>query len=167
VGKIKIGGIMQSEGRAILRVMSVPERPDVAGIILKALGSQGINIEFLVESFDLDGYGNFTLCIDQRDLDSALAILDQVKQAIDAKAISYDPDVGVVSVFGPHFREKPMVSGIMFSALGDAGITPLAISTSISSVSCIVKAYEIDMAVKVLEDAFESPFGVKERAKEY
>jgi hypothetical protein len=41
----------------------------------------------------------------------------------------------MISVFGPHFRERPMISGSMFNALGAAGISVLAISTSISSCS--------------------------------
>jgi aspartate kinase len=167
VEKIKVGGIMQSDGRAVVKVMSCPDRPDIAGLVLGALGDRNINIEFLVQSFDLDGFSNFTLCIDRKDLESTIEVLEAMKPSIEAKVISYNPNVAVVSVFGPHFREKPKISGIMFSALASVGINSIAISTSISSVSCVVEAAEIEAAVDALNEAFEAPQQVKRRAESY
>lgn len=166
--KIKIGGVMQSEGRALLRILSVPDRPGVAGTLLSILGQNGVNIEFLVEGSDIEGYGNFAICIDQKDLDSALGILESVKNSIDARGVSYVPDVAVLSVFGPHLREKPRVPGAMFNALASNGINIIAISTSISSVSCVVEAVHLDNAIQALQNAFEIPFfEVRKRPRDY
>jgi aspartate kinase len=155
--KIKIGGIMQSDGRALVKIMSVPDHASVAGTILAAMGESGINIELLVESFDLD----------EKDLDHALAVFDEIKPTIDAKVVSYTPDVAVITVFGPHLREKPRVHGLMFSSIASVGISSLAISTSISSVSCVVEGQFMETAVKALRDTFDAPFQVKERPKDY
>ena len=165
--KIKIGGIMQSDGRALVRIMSVPDHASVSGTVLKALGENGINIELLVEAFDLDDCGNFSLVIDHKDLDNALAVLEEKKPTIDAKVISYTPDVAVITVFGPHLREKPRIHGAMFSCMASVGISSLAISTSISSVSCVVEGRYLDTAVQTLKQAFDAPFQVKERPKDY
>ncbi len=165
--RIKVGGIMQSDGRAVVKVMSCPDRPDIAGLILGALGGQNINIEFLVQSFDLDGFSNFTLCIDRKDLEAAIGCLEAIKPSMEAKVISYNPNVAVVSVYGPHFREKPKISGIMFSALASVGVNSIAISTSISSVSCVVESGDVEAAVHALNQAFEAPHQVKERPKAY
>jgi aspartokinase len=118
--KIKIGGIMQSDGRALVKIMSVPDHASVAGTILAAMGESGIN-----------------------------------------------PDVAVITVFGPHLREKPRVHGLMFSSIASVGISSLAISTSISSVSCVVEGQFMETAVKALRDTFDAPFQVKERPKDY
>ena len=165
--RIKVGGIMHSDGRAVVKVMSCPDRPDIAGLVLGALGDRNINIEFLVQGFDLDGFSNYTLCIDRKDLEAAISCLESIKQSVEAKVISYNPNVAVVSVFGPHFREKPKISGIMFSALASVGINSIAISTSISSVSCVVDAGDIAAAIDALNQAFEAPHQVKERPKAY
>jgi aspartate kinase len=165
--KIKIGGIMQSDGRALVKVMSVPDHASVAGTVLGSMGQSGINIELLVESFDLDDCGNFSLVIDQKDLDQALAIFEEIKPTIDAKVISYTPDVAVITVFGPHLREKPRIHGIMFATIAAVGISSLAISTSISSVSCVVEGQYLNPAVQALSEAFDVPFQVKERPKDY
>jgi aspartate kinase len=165
--KTAIGGIMQSDGRALIKIMSVPDHASVAGIVLSAMAERGVNIELLVESFDLDDYANFALVIDQKDLDPALEVFERIKPAIDAKVVSYTPDVAVLTVFGHHLREKPHVHGLMFSSMASVGISSLAISTSISSVSCVVQGQHLETAVRALSQAFDLPFQIKERPKDY
>ena len=165
--KMKIGGIMQSDGRALVKIMSVPDHISVAGTVLGALGEKDINIELLVESFDLDDCGNFSLVIDQKDLDFTLSVFEEIKPTIDAKVISYTPDVAVITVFGPHLREKPRIHGVMFTTIAAVGISSLAISTSISSVSCVVEGKHLETAVQALSEAFDVPHRVKERPKDY
>jgi aspartokinase len=155
--KVKVGGIMANTGLATVSILSLPDRPDVAGTVLHALGKGSINIEFIVHNLDLEGNGNMTFCIDQRNLETALDVLERVKPLIEAKGISYHPNVAVISVFGPHFRERPMISGSMFNALGAAGISVLAISTSISSCSCLIKADQVEDAMTALHETFEAP----------
>jgi aspartate kinase len=165
--RIEIGGIMQSDGRALVKIMSVPDHASVAGTVFKAMGTNGINIELLVESFDLDDCGNFAMVIDLKDLDHALGVLEQLKPTIDAKAISYTPDVAVITVFAPHLREKPRIHGLMFSSMASMGISSLAISTSLSSVSCVVEGQHLDTTIRALTEAFCVPGEVKERPKDY
>ena len=165
--KIKIGGIMQSDGRSMVRVMGASNQPGAAGTVLAALGQSGINIELMVESFDFDDLANFALVIAQKDLEHSLGVLEEVKAAVEAKAISYSPDVAVVSVFGPHLREKPLVPGRMFAAMGLAAVGPLAIATSISSVSAVIEGQYLDVVVDALLEVFDAPFQVKKRPKDY
>ncbi len=165
--KVKIGGIMESDGRALLRIMSVPNHADIVGILLETVGSNGINIELFVESFDLDDTGNLAMVIAQKDLGHAISALEEIKSTIEAKSISYTPDVAIISVFGPHLREKPRIPGLMFSAMASVGVNSLAISTSISSVSCVVEGQLLDVAVEALHDIFDAPYKVRKRPKDY
>ena len=165
--RIKIGGILQSDSRALLRVMAAPQKSGVAGALIGALGDGKVNIELLAESMDLDDNINFTLVLDQKDLDQALSLVEGLKSQIRAEGISFQHDVAVISVFGPHLREKPRVPGLMFSSLAAAGVEPLAIATSISSVSCVVEGPLLDTAVNALDEVFEAPFQVKKRPKNY
>ncbi len=159
-GKVKVGGIMAASGLATVSILSLPDRPDVPGTILHAMGARSINIEFVVYTFDIEGNGNMTFCIDQKHLEAALAVLESVKSLIEAKGISYHPNVATISVFGPHFRERPMISGLMFNALGTAGIDVMAISTSISSCTCVVEASQIEEAMRALHETFDAPHQV-------
>ncbi len=159
-GKVKVGGIMANMGLATVGIHSIPDRPDVPGIVLHTLGEKNINIEFIVHNLDLEGNGNITFCIDQKNLESALEVLEKIKSLIEAKGVSYQPNVAVISVFGPHFRERPMISGLILNALAISGINVLAISTSISSCSCLIQANQVEDAMRALHETFEAPHQV-------
>lgn len=165
--KIAIGGIMQSDGRALIKILSVPDHASVVGALLESMAAESINIELLAQSFDLDDYGNIALVIDQKDLSRALERLEDIKPTLDAKVISYAPDVAVITVFGHHLREKPHVHGRMFSSMASAGVACLAISTSLSSVSCVIRGEDIDIVLRALSDSFLFPDQVKSRPKDY
>ena len=159
-GKVKVGGIMANMGLATVGIHSIPDRPDVPGIVLHTLGEKNINIEFIVHNLDLKGNGNLTFCIDQKNLESALEVLEKIKSLIEAKGVSYQPNVAVISVFGPHFRERPMISGLILNALAISGINVLAISTSISSCSCLIQGDQVEDAMRALHETFEAPHQV-------
>ena len=165
--RIQIGGIMQSDGRALIKILSVPDNASVVGTLLEAMAGESINIELLAQSFDLDDYGNIALVIDQKDLGRALERLEDIKPTLDAKVISYTPDVAVITVFGHHLREKPHIHGRMFSSMASVGVSSLAISTSISSVSCVIRGEDTDLVLRALSDTFQIPYPVKSRPKDY
>jgi len=50
--KLKIGGILYKTDLAEIGVMSIPDRPGIAGAILKALGDKGISVRFIVHLID-------------------------------------------------------------------------------------------------------------------
>lgn len=155
--KIKIGGIIQNRNLAKIGVMSIPDRPGVAGALLSALGERGINVPFIVHNIDLNNLDNIVICVAQQDLPAALDALASVEKTVGAKEIIHHREVGMVCIFGPHFAERPGIAGVMFSALASVDINILAISTSISSVSCLIDARDMDEAIQVLEETFELP----------
>ena len=155
--KIKIGGIIQNRNLAKIGVMSIPDRPGVAGTLLSALGERGINVAFIVHTIDLNNLDNIVICVAPEDLAAALEVLNTIKETVGEKEIVYDREVGIVSIFGPHFGERPGIAGTMFAALASVGINILAISTSISTASCLIDVYDMDEAVQVLQETFELP----------
>ncbi len=155
--KFKIGGIIQKRDLARIGIMGIPDRPGVAGAIFSALGSEGINCPFIVHTFDLNNQDSIALCVAQSQLAAALQILESVSDSVGAKKVVYTGEVAMIAVFGPHFGERPGVAGVMFSALASAGINILAISTSISSLSCIIDTAELDEASRALQEAFDRP----------
>ena len=157
MGKIKIGGIIQSKELVQVGVMSIPSQPGLEGKIFRALGKEGINIQFIVQTVDVHGRGNATFCINQGDLQETLKVLNRVQPFVGSEKVVYHSPVAIISIFGPHFREKPSIAGTMFSALGDAGINILAISTSISTLSCVIEQKLLSQAVQVISEAFEPP----------
>jgi len=154
VEKIRAGGIIHNTDLVQMGVMSVPDRPGIASAVLCALGERGINVQFIVQSIDLKNRTHIILCVAQDDLEMALLAIEGVKSRVQAEELICRPNVAIVSVFGPHFRDHPGIAGVAFSALASAGINILAISTSISTLSCVLDG---DQAVEALSEAFGVP----------
>jgi len=157
MGKIKAGGMIQNIELAQVGVMAVPDRPGVAGAILNTLAQAGVNVQFIAQLLDLDDTAHVVFCVAQDDLATTLALLSDVRDEIGAQQVTHKGDVAIVSIFGPDFRERPGVAGAMFNALASADVNILSISTSISTVSCVVDLDEVDAAMEALREAFDLP----------
>lgn len=137
--------------------MHVPDRPGVAAEVFGALGACGVNVPFIVQSIDLHGHTNIILCVAADDLTLASQALRSRQPTLGAAAFTEDPGVALVSVFGPDFRERPGIAAAVFGTLAEAGINILAISTSISTVSCLLRQEYLEKALQALESAFVLP----------
>lgn len=157
MGKMKAGGMIQNTELAKVGVMAVPDRPGVAGAILNTLAQAGINVQFIVQLLDLEHNAHVVFCVDQDDLATSLAVLGEVKEEIGARQVTHQGDVAIVSIFGPDFRERPGVAGAMFNALASVGVNILSISTSISTVSCLIDIGDVDRAMESLRGTFDLP----------
>jgi aspartokinase len=155
--KVRIGGIMQNAHLSLLNVTAVPDRPGIAAAILGGLGSRSINVQFIVQCIDQTQQDQVALCVDRDDLEASLAVLEQVAPGLDAEKVVSHPEAGIVSIFGPDFRERPGIAGTMFDALASKEINILAISTSISTVSCVIESDQLEDALISLRETFDLP----------
>jgi aspartokinase len=164
--KVKIGGMMQSDHRALIRIAG-PDGGDDAARFLSGLGRAGVNIE-LTAQIGSDGAGRSVLgvVIDQQHLNPALDLLRD-DLGLDPGRFGHTADVAVLSLFGPHLREKPLVPGLALEALSRAEVRPLAVATSISSVSVVVPGSALDRSADALLAVFEAPFQVARRPRTY
>lgn len=157
MAKIRIGGIMQNAHLALLNVTAVPDRPGIAAAILGGLGEQNINVQFIVQCIDQSQRDQVAVCVDRDDLPTAESVVERVAPELDAGKVIANPGVAIVSIFGPDFRERPGIAGTMFDALAGQGINILAISTSISTVSCVIESDDLEMALISLRETFDLP----------
>ena len=155
--RFRIGGIIQRRDLARIGTLGIPKRPGTAGAILTALGSKGINCAFIVQMGNAEKQDNIVFCVAQSQLEAALDILKGVSDRVGAEAMVHGSAVAMLAIFGPHFGERPGIAGTMFTALAAAGIDTLAISTSVSTISCLVDAEQLDDAIQVLRETFLPP----------
>jgi aspartate kinase len=157
MSKIKIGGIMQTTGLAKVGVMSIPDRPGTAGHIMAALGAKDVNVQFIVQCIDIHANDHVVFCIAKDELAQVQDLLEEVRSHLGAEQVIQRPDVAILSIFGPDFRERPGIAGAMFSALGKRDINILAISTSISTLSCVIDADRLQDAIAAMRETFDLP----------
>jgi len=155
--RIKAGGILQSRGLCLVGVMGAPDRPGIVSAVFRTLGKERLNAEFIVVTIDLNNDAHIQFCISKKDSERVLESLRPVALNLGAQKVSECRDVALVSVFGPDFRERPGIAGVAFGALADAGVNVLAVSTSISTVSCVVAGEDCQVAVEALQTVFDLP----------
>jgi aspartate kinase len=157
VDKIRIGGIMPNAHLALINVSAVPDRPGIAASILQGLGEHDINVQFIVQCIDQNRRDQVAFCVDRDDLPTASEVVSDIALRLEAGKVDAEPEVAVVSIFGPDFRERPGVAGTMFRALADYQINIKAISTSISTVSCVIDLAQLESGLDALRQTFELP----------
>ena len=155
--KVKAGGIIRNERLAKIGVMSAPDRCGLACDVLRAIAEKGLNVEFIVQCIDLTDHSHIVLCIAEDDLDEALAAVAPLQSVLQAEDITSQRNVALVSVFGPDFRERPAIAATVFESMASVGVNIMAISTSISTVSCLIDGAQVDEAVVALRENFDLP----------
>jgi len=154
---MKVGGVLVAEDLGMISVLGASATPGIAGIVLDSLGARSINVEFISCCPDMgEGY-TISVCVEMEEFDDALDAVEDVRDRVQAGQVSTTPDLCCVAVFGPHFREIPNVASQIFKAMAAVGINILAISTSISSVSCVIEQARLPEALESLRGHFEIP----------
>jgi len=155
--KIKLGGIIEHRDLNVLGLENIHDHPDVAGIIFQALGHRGINVQFIVQTLNRLRQSQVILAVAESEGREAMAVLEELRPRIGHPDLTLQSNRAIISIFGPHFRERPGIAGTFFQALGSQGITILAVSTSISTCSCVIEAADLPGAVKAVSEAFDLP----------
>lgn len=155
--KITIGGILDARNLTMIKMLGLRNEPGYAGAILTRLGDKNITLQFIAESEDAQGRGNMSICVKQDQAATALNIVQDIHRQQPGLIVEHIPHVCAISIYGPHFREKPAISGQFCSILGSEQINILGISTSISSVCCIIDDRDYNRALTRLKSTFQLP----------
>jgi len=153
--KVVIDGIEKSLNMAKVTLLRIPDRPGVAGEIFGALGQKGISVELLVTSAAERGSSNISFAVLQDDVEAAKEILENIKDLIGAEDISINEGVALISIHGQQLAGVPGVAGKMFHTLASSGINIDSISSSRTTVTCLIDESKIDQAVASLQASFQ------------
>lgn len=155
--KTKIGGVIVNRHLTALRVSGISDHPGVAAAILNALGERGISAQFIVQCIDLYGQDHIVVCVDRDHRDGAYRLVAGAAQRLSARQVDVIEQISLISIYGPDFRERPGIAGALFAALARRSVNIFAISTSISTVSCVIDLGDIEAALEGIGEEFELP----------
>ncbi|MCI0677959.1 MAG: aspartate kinase [Actinobacteria bacterium] len=159
-----VSGIAHDRSEAKVTVNRVPDRPGVAAALFGPLARAGVNVDMIVQNVSHAGTTDISFTVPRANVDDAERIAKQVSDGIGAGSVDVDPDIAKVSVVGAGMKSQPGVAARMFETLAEAGINIEMISTSAIRISCVVRADQIEEAVRVLHDAFDPPVITEEPA---
>jgi aspartate kinase len=151
-----ISGIAFNRDEAKLTVLGVPDRPGIASQILGPIAEANIDVDIIIQNVGHDGTTDFSFTVNRGEYARTLKILEeQIKPHIGARAIEGDNKICKVSAVGVGMRSHPGVASMMFRALAEEGINIQMISTSEIKISVIVDEKYLELAVRVLHQAFQ------------
>ena len=156
-GKIAVGGITRKDGLVLIRILGAKSGHGLEGRAMSALGLKRINVTCVTSCRDEAGCNNICFAIDLDDLDQTLGILQSLQDDLQARTIEYQRRCSSISVYGPHFSERPAIAGTIFDATADAGVEIHLISTSFSTVSFLTNEDQAARAVDRLQENFLVP----------
>jgi aspartate kinase len=149
-----ISGIAHDASQAKVTILAVPDRPGVAARIFRPLADEGANVDMIVQNVSAEGRTDVSFTLPKDDLPLARPVLERIAQAVGGEGVTTDDDVAKVSLVGAGMKTHPGVAADMFDALAEAGINIEIISTSSIRVSCVVRAGDVERAVRALHDRF-------------
>ncbi|HUH07272.1 MAG TPA: aspartate kinase [Egibacteraceae bacterium] len=149
-----ISGVAHDTDEGKLVIRGVPDKPGVAARIFTELADNNINIDMIVQNVSADGTTDISCTLPQADGPGAVQLLETLTGEIGAEGIDFDPGIGKVSLVGAGMRTHPGVAASMFSALSEAGVNIEMISTSTIRISVVVRADDVETAVRAVHDRF-------------
>jgi aspartate kinase len=152
--KAIISGVTHDTSEAKVTILGVPDRPGIAAGVFRPLADAGVNIDMIVQNVSEHGHTSISFTMPKSDLATADPILERTSKEVGATGYTKDPDIAKISLIGAGMRSHPGVAADMFDALAEAGINIEIISTSSIRISCVVRADEVERAVRVVHEAF-------------
>ncbi|MDP8970066.1 MAG: aspartate kinase [Actinomycetota bacterium] len=149
-----ISGVADDTDEGKLVIRRVPDKPGVAARIFGALADEGINIDMIVQNVSVEGTTDISCTLPLADGPRAVQLLEGMVDEIGAEGIVFDEDIGKVSLVGAGMKTHPGVAAAMFSALSEAGVNIEMISTSTIRISVVVRAADVEPAVRAVHERF-------------
>jgi aspartate kinase len=141
---------------AKITLHSVPDKPGIAAEIFGRLGKEGFNVELVVSGISYKGKMDISFAVVENELGGIQTLMEKIKEEIGAERISSSSSIALISIAGHQLAQTPGIAGKMFNALSKAGINIDTISTSMSSVTCVVAREKAKEAVEALRKEFQA-----------
>jgi aspartate kinase len=151
---IPVSGVAFSTHEARVSITRVPDRPGIAARFFEPVAQANIVVDLIIQNTSIDGLTDLTFTVPKGDLAKTLEIVGQVANDIGAEQVLSDEHIAKVSIIGVGMRNHSGIASRMFAALAGAGINIMMISTSEIKISCVIEDKYLELAVRVLHDAF-------------
>lgn len=152
--KMLITGVAADTNTARISVIGVDDQPGTAFRIFNTLAKNNMNVDIILQSVGRDGTKDISFTVSEDDLDEAIHILEDHKEALTIKEITSNRDVAKISVVGAGMMSNPGVAAKMFETLYNARININMIATSEIRITVLVDKKDVEKALNAVHDGF-------------
>jgi len=152
-----IAGIAHDRSEAKVTVVGVPDHPGNAAAIFQAIADAQINIDMIVQNVSAATtcVTDISFTLPKSEGRNATNALMRIQKEVGFDSLQFDDSIGKLSLIGAGLRSHPGVSATFFAALAEEQVNVEMISTSEIRISVVVRAEDLDRAVRALHTAFE------------
>lgn len=150
-----IRGVAHDTKVAKIAILGIPNNPGIAFSIFTALADAHVDVDMIVQSvrsMEIKTDMCFTVSLD--DLWQAKAVVDRVAGEMGADGILVEENIAKISIVGAGMLGSPGIAARMFGAIANQGVNIEVISTSEISISCLIKARDLEKAANAIHDEF-------------
>jgi len=151
---VLVSGVAFDRDEAKITLLHVPDQPGLAARIFGPIADANIVVDMIIQNASADKTTDLTFTVPKADFRQALTIVESTAGAIGAAGVCTDQEVAKVSIVGLGMRSHAGIAAKMFRTLADCGINIQMISTSEIKTSVVIDAKYVELAVRVLHDAF-------------
>lgn len=149
-----VSGIAFDKDQARVTLHGLPDVPGIAAAVFGPLSESGILVDMIVQNTSRDGHTDMTFTISRKDLKHTLEVMQDVVRKTGATEVLHDENVAKVSAIGVGMRNHTGVAARAFAALNREGINIHMISTSEIKITVLIDEKYLELAVRILHDAF-------------
>lgn len=152
--KMLITGVAADRNTVRISVIGVKDEPGIAFKIFNTLAKNNINVDIILQSVGRNGTKDISFTVSEEDLKEALAILEEKKEVLTIKELTYSTDVAKVSIVGAGMLSNPGVAAKMFESLFNSNININMISTSEIRITVLIDEKDTEKAMIAIHDGF-------------
>ena len=156
VEKMLVRGVTRDNDVARISLCGVVNEPGKAFTVFNLLAKKGISVDLIIQSIGDGLTKDISFTVAEGDLRTALEVLEEHKDIINAREIKTRTDVSKVSIVGAGMVNNAGVAAKMFEALYNAHINISMIATSEIKISVLVDRKDSEAAVVAIHDKFLS-----------
>jgi len=149
-----IKAVVHDKNVAKIAVLGVPDVPGIAAGLFSRLAERGVGVEMIIQSVMRGDVNDIAFLVKETLLGDAIEVCSEYAREIDAQGVTYDSEVGRVSIIGVGLSVHPDIPAQMFSVLSREGINIDMISSTSNSITCVISSTSVDKAVSSLHKHF-------------
>ena len=154
VERMLISGVALDTEAVRIAVIGLKDVPGMAFKLFDVLAKKHINVDVILQSIGRAGTKDISFTVDGKDLDDAIATLEENKVRLGYQELHSERNIAKLSIVGAGMMSNPGVAAKMFESLYNEGVNINMISTSEIRVTVLINEKDGVRAMNAVHDAF-------------
>ena len=154
VERMLISGVALDTEAVRIAVIGLKDVPGMAFKLFDVLAKKHINVDVILQSIGRAGTKDISFTVDGKDLDDAIATLEENKARLGYQELHAERNIAKLSIVGAGMMSNPGVAAKMFESLYNEGVNINMISTSEIRVTVLINEKDGVRAMNAVHDAF-------------